>query len=120
MGVKWYVALGAGALIAAMPAHAQVDVMQFADSDSDGKVTPAEYAAFSLQAWTYFTQDAEKVKPADIDPAGQALMKDVPRNADGFVTKAAFVASTEARFKKADKNGDGTLSSAELNASLAN
>jgi len=120
MSLKRLLAFGAGMVTLAGPAHAQVDVMQFADGNSDGKVTPVEYAAFSQQAWGYFTQDAEKVKVGEVDPAGQALMKDVPPDAQGYVTKAAFLASSDARFKKADKNGDGTLDSAELNGSMVN
>jgi len=119
MRLKRLLAFGAGMVMLAGSAHAQ-DVMQFADGNSDGKVTPEEYAAFSQQAWGYFTQGAEKVKVAEIEPAGQALMKDVPADPQGFVTKVAFLASTEARFKKADKNGDGTLDGAELNGSMAN
>ena len=38
--------------------------------------------------------------------------------ADGTVDKAAFLASVPAKFKAADKNGDGALSKDELMASM--
>ncbi len=103
----------------AAPALAQdADVMQYADTNSDGKVTPQEYAAFLDTAWNYFTQSAEKVKVADLDPMAKGLVSGVTPDADGMVTKASLVAAAPAKFKAADKNGDGVLDAAELNASM--
>jgi hypothetical protein len=112
--------LSAIALIAAAaPALAQTtDVMQYADTNSDGKVTPEEYTAFLGQAWDYLLQGAEKVKAADADPAAKPLLSGVTPDADGMVTKQALVAAASAKFKDADKNGDGVLDSAELNGSM--
>jgi hypothetical protein len=42
----------------------------------------------------------------------------VTADADGYVTKKAYLDATPTRFKAADKNGDGTLSRDELNNSL--
>jgi hypothetical protein len=95
-----------------------VDAMQFADTNGDGKVTAEEYAAFSEQAWGYFAHGADKFKVADVDPTGKGLFASAPKDADGYVTKAAFMAAAPARFKAADKNGDGVLDAAELNASI--
>jgi len=104
---------------AAAPALAQAtDVMQYADTNSDGKVTPEEYTAFLGQAWDYLLQGAEKVKAADADPAAKPLLSNVTPDADGMVTKQALVAAASAKFKDADKNGDGVLDSAELNGSM--
>ena len=95
-----------------------VDVMQYADTNGDGKVTQEEYAAFLGQAWDYLMQSADKVKAANVDPMAKGLIVGVPVDADGNITKAAFLAAAPAKFKAADKNGDGTLDAAELNASM--
>ena len=94
------------------------DVMQYADTNSDGKVTAEEYSAFLGQAWNYFTQSADKVKVAELDPMAKALFSGVTPDASGTVTKEAFLAAAPAKFKAADKNGDGVLDAAELNASM--
>ena len=115
-----FVGLAAAALICATaPALAQdVDVMQYADTNGDGKVTQEEYAAFLGQAWDYLMQSAEKVKVADASAQAKPLLNGVTPDANGEVTKAAFLAAAPAKFKLADKNGDGTLDAAELNASM--
>jgi len=112
--------LTAFALIATTaPAMAQAtDVMQFADTNADGKVTLEEYTAFLGQAWDYLLQGAAKVKLADADPMAKPLLSGVTPDADGIVTKQALVAAAPAKFKAADKNGDGVLDSAELNGSM--
>jgi hypothetical protein len=112
--------LSAVALFAATaPALAQAtDVMQFADTNSDGKVTPEEYTAFLGQAWDYLLQGAEKVKLADADPMAKPLLAGVTPDAEGMVTKQALIAAAPAKFKDADENGDGVLDSAELNGSM--
>ena len=103
----------------AAPAIAQdANVMQYADTNSDGKVTPQEYADFLGQAWNYFTQSADKVKVAGLDPMTKGLVSGVTPDADGMVSKAALLAAAPAKFKAADKNGDGVLDAAELNASM--
>ncbi len=99
--------------------HAQdVDLMQYADTNMDGKVTPDEYAAFTAQGWEFFSQGADKVKVADLDPQAKGAFTGITPDADGFVTKAAYVAQGPIRFKAADKDGDGVRSAAELNASM--
>ena len=113
--------LGLSAALACSAATAMaqdVDVMQYADSNGDGKVTPEEYAAFLGQAWDYLLQSAAKVKVADADPMAKPLLAGVTPDANGEVTKEAFLAAAPAKFKAADKNGDGVLDSAELNASM--
>ncbi len=95
-----------------------VDLMQYADTDMDGKVTMAEFTAFSEQAWSFLGQGADKVKVADLDANGKAAFGAIPPDADGNVTKDAYIGSVPARFKAADKNGDGVLNAAELNATM--
>ncbi len=120
MRLKHIIGVSAAALVCvAAPALAQdVDVMQFADGNGDGKVTVEEYTAFLGQAWDYLLQSAEKVKVADADPMAKPLLSGVTPDANGVVTKQAFLAAAPVKFKAADKNGDGTLDSAELNASM--
>jgi hypothetical protein len=97
-----------------------IDLMQFADGNGDGKVTPAEYVSFSQQTWDYFAPGSDKVEVSKLEPMGQAAVKGVQADAAGFVTKADYLASADARFKAADTDHDGTLSGAELNASMGN
>ena len=120
MRLKHIIAISVVSLVcAAAPALAQdVDVMQYADTNGDGKVTVEEYTAFLGQAWDYLLQSAEKVKVADADPMAKPLLSGVTPDANGVVTKQAFLAAAPAKFKAADKNGDGSLDSAELNASM--
>ena len=119
MRIPTMLAVSASCILCATASMAQdAQAMQYADTNSDGKVSAEEYAAFSEQAWNYFTQNADKAKASSIDPAGKGLLSGAPTDADGFVTKAAFLAATPARFKAADKNGDGVLDAAELGASL--
>ena len=110
-------AAGAGFVGAA---YAQdIDLMQFADTNMDGKVTLEEYTAFSEQSWSYFAQDAAKVKVADLDDMAKPAFRGITLDANGEVTKEAYMAGVPDRFKAADKNGDGVLDAAELNATMA-
>ena len=96
-----------------------MDLMAFADADKDGKVTTAEYASFSEQGWGFFSQGADKVKPAELDDMAKGAFNGIAPNAEGYVTHAAYTAAIPVRFKAADKNSDGTLDGAELNATMA-
>ena len=101
------------------PASAQeMDLMQFADANGDGKVTPEEFAAFREQGWNFFSQGAEKLKLADLDPMAKGAFTGVKPDAEGNADKQAYLAVTTERFKAADKNGDGTLDRDELNNSV--
>jgi len=101
------------------PAFSQdMDLMQFADPNGDGKVTAEEFAGFREGGWNFFSQGADKVKLADLDPMGRGAFTGVQPDAEGFVTKQAYMAVTAERFKAADKNGDGTLDREELNNSV--
>jgi len=116
--------IAAAALVAAtvgLVGHAQAqdfDLMQFADGDSDGKVTVAEYTSFSEQTWGFVSQGGDKVKVADLDDMAKGALNGIAPDADGAITKVAYIAGVPDRFKSADKNGDGVLDSAELNATM--
>lgn len=110
-------ALIAATTVLAGRAQAQ-DLMSFADTNMDGKVSLDEYKAFLAQGWMFIGMGADKVKLADVDPMFKGAFTGVPVDADGYVTEAAWNASAEPRFKAADKNGDGSLSAEELNAAM--
>ena len=112
--------VAAGAIVAcASGASAQAqDLMSFADTNMDGKVSLDEFKAFLAQGWMFIGMGADKVKLADVDPMFKGAFTGVAVDADGYVTQAAWNASAEPRFKAADKNGDGFLSAEELNASM--
>ncbi len=111
-------ALIAGMAVLGGQARAQ-DLMSFADTNNDGKVSLEEYKAFLDQGWMFIAMGADKVKLVDVDPMYKGAFKGVPVDAQGNVTQAAWTGSAEARFKAADKNGDGFLSADELTASMA-
>ena len=110
-------ALIAAATLSVGQAQAQ-DLMSFADTNMDGKVSLDEYKAFLAQGWMFLAMGADKIKLADVDPMFKAAFTGVPVDADGNITQAAWLGSAEPRFKAADKNGDGFLSAEELTASM--
>jgi hypothetical protein len=110
-------ALLAATTLLAGRARAQ-DLMSFADTNMDGKVSLEEYKAFLAQGWMFIAMGADKVKLADVDPMFKPAFAGVPVDAQGYVTEAAWNGSAESRFKAADKNGDGSLSAEELTASM--
>ena len=94
------------------------DLMSFADTNMDGKVSLEEYKAFLVQGWMFIAMGADKVKLSEVDPMFKGAFAGVPVDAEGYVTQAAWNGSAEARFKAADKNGDGSLNADELTASM--
>ena len=111
-------ALAAAAALGAGQAAQAQDLMSFADTNMDGKVSLEEYKAFLAQGWMFIAMGAEKIKAADLDPMFKGMFTGVPVDAEGYVTQAAWNGSAEARFKAADKNSDGSLSAEELTASM--
>ena len=96
-----------------------VDLMQYADTNGDGKVTLEEYTAFQEQAWMYFAMGADSVKVASLDDTAKPAFRGITPDMNGVVTHAVFMAGVPDRFKAEDKNGDGVLDAAELNATMA-
>jgi Ca2+-binding EF-hand superfamily protein len=99
------------------PAIAQdFDLMGFADTDKNGKVSAEEFAVFQEQGWGFLSNGAESIKLADVQPQMKAAFNGVTPDASGAITHASYTAGVPARFKAADKDGDGSLSKAELEA----
>lgn len=94
------------------------DLMEFADGDHDGKVTAVEFTQFSEQGWNFFAQGADSVKVANLDPMAKGSFSTITPDANGVVTREAYMAAVPARFTAADKNADGTLDAAELQAAI--
>jgi hypothetical protein len=101
----------------AAPAIAQdFDLMGFADTNADGKVSSEEFTAFQEQGWGFISQGAESVKLADVQPQMKAVFNGITADANGVITHAAYTAAVPAKFKAADKDGNGSLSKEELTA----
>ena len=92
------------------------DLMGFADTNKDGKVSLEEFTAFQEQGWGFISQGADSIKVADMQPMMKPMLASIAPDASGAITHAAYTASIPARFKAADKNGDGFLDKAELTA----
>jgi len=102
----------------ATPALAQYEAqaMGVADSNHDGKVSLAEYAAYQELGWNYLTDNADS---ADPERTAGHLLLGIPTDANGILTRKAFLAYVPKRFKAADENADGSLDAREFIASLA-
>ena len=98
--------IAAAALIAAatlamgQTAKAQ-DLMSFADTNMDGKVSLEEYKAFIAQGWMFLAMGAEKIKAADVDPMFKGAFAGVPVDADGYITQAALKRASAEPFQAA-------------------
>ncbi|OYW46917.1 MAG: hypothetical protein B7Z08_00545 [Sphingomonadales bacterium 32-68-7] len=109
------VAAAVGVMSGPLGAQEQMDLMEFADPDKDGKVTLAEYQAFSEMGWGFIGQGKDKVKVAELDQMGQLALFGTQPDAEGFVTHAAYTAAVPDKFKLLDANKDGTLNADEVN-----
>ncbi len=111
---------GGGALAQSTPVPAAAapqipNLMPFADTDQDGKVTIEEYKAFSEQGWGVVAQNKDEVNFAALDQMSQIAFVGVMPNAKGIITRQMYIDAIPARFKMLDRNGDGALNSDELN-----
>ena len=105
---------GLAAPVVAQQQGGRPNFMQLLDTNKDGKISLAEYTAFSIESWGRISQGADKVKVADLQGFQAKALAGITPDAKGYVSKAAFAASIPAKFKAADTNGDGFLAGAEL------
>ena len=104
------------ALLASAAVAQEFDLFGFADADHDGKVTQTEYATFREGGWSYLMNGQESVKAAEANDMMKGALAGSPVDAQGNITHAAYTAATPELFKKADKNGNGSLNAEELQA----
>jgi len=108
-------AAGLAALGTSASAQEAMDLMAFADTNGDGKVSPEEYKAFSEQGWGFVSQGKDKVKVADLDPMAQMAFFGITPDADGYITRQMYLDAIPRRFEMFDADKDGSLNSDELN-----
>jgi hypothetical protein len=114
-----FVAAGLSIALSSSQALAQqMDVFGMADADQSGKITLAEYTAFHENGWGFFSNGAASVKLGDLPVFAKSAFAGVTPDANGDVTKEAYMAVAPAQFKEADKNGDGVLDKDEFMATM--
>jgi len=106
------------ALLSSQALAQQMDLFGMADADQSGKITPAEYTAFHENGWGFFSNGAPSVKLSELPVFAQSAFAGVTPDANGNVTKEAYMAVAPAQFKAADKNGDGVLDKDEFMAMM--
>jgi hypothetical protein len=108
-------AAGLAAVGTSVSAQEAMDLMGFADTNQDGKVSPEEYKAFSEQGWGFVSQGKDKVKVAELDEMGQMAFFGITPDAEGFVTQQMYLDAIPTRFEMFDQDKDGALNADELN-----
>lgn len=110
------------ALFIGISAHAQapelqqqIDLMQLADANGDGKVTLEEYQVFTKQGWGFVSQGEDKVKVADLDDQAKLAFFGIQPDAQGYVTHKMYLDAAPMRFKLFDTDKNGTLNADEIN-----
>ncbi|WP_326524356.1 EF-hand domain-containing protein [Sphingomonas sp.] len=87
------------------------------DTDRDGKVTRAEFAAENGRAFARIDANGDgtvdKAEMAALPGRGRMAAR-ADANGDGALTRAEYDAQAKTRFDKLDTNGDGVLDAAEL------
>jgi uncharacterized protein (DUF2141 family) len=114
-----YVAAGLSiALLSSQALAQQMDLFGVADADKDGKITLTEYTIFHENGWGFFSNGAPSVKLGELPVFAKSAFAGVTPDANGDVTKEAYMAVAPAQFKEADKNGDGVLDKDEFTAMM--
>ena len=90
----------------------QVTRVMAADSDGDGRVSKAEWAAHAPARPPSLGGMGGRGTPADarerrFDPA--AMFDRLDANGDGFVDRSEALAAADRRFDRMDANGDGVV-----------
>jgi len=106
-------------LIGSAAAAQDFDLFGFADANHDGKVTAAEYSTFREGGWNYFFNGQASVKLQDAADMSKNALAGSAVDAQGNVTHEAYTGAAPELFKKADRNGDGSLNAEELQVSMS-
>lgn len=93
---------------------AGIDLMSFADTNGDGKVTREEYRVFSEQGWEVVSAEQAEVRLAELDSLAQMAFVGIQPNAEGIITRQMYIDAIPQRFQMFDQDGDGVLSADEL------
>jgi len=103
------------------PAGRGAGMMMRADTNGDGKISRAEFAAMSEQRFTRMDKNGDGAVTADElgdmagrGPGGGVMAADTDH--DGKVSHAEFTAMATARFARMDTNSDGEITADEMPA----
>ena len=105
----------------AAPGGRGAGMMMRADTNGDGKISRAEFAAISEQRFTRMDKNSDGAVTADElgdmagrGPGGGVMAADTDH--DGKVSHAEFTAMSTARFARMDANSDGDITADEMPA----
>ena len=105
----------------AAPAGRGAGMMMRADTNGDGKISRAEFAAMSEQRFTRMDKNGDGAVTADElgdmagrGPGGGVMAADTDH--DGKVSQAEFTAMATTRFARMDANSDGDITADEMPA----
>ncbi|MEO6214535.1 MAG: EF-hand domain-containing protein [Sphingomonas sp.] len=105
----------------AAPGGRGAGMMMRADTNGDGKISRAEFAAISEQRFTRMDKNSDGAVTADElgdmagrGPGGGVMAADTDH--DGKVSHAEFTAMATARFARMDANSDGEITADEMPA----
>ena len=96
------------------------------DTDKDGKISKAEFAAQSAERFARMDTNgdgkidaAERSAAAEGGRRGGRGMSRMDRDGDGVITRAEYDAQSDQRFARLDANGDGFIDTAERQAMMS-
>ncbi|MEO7689319.1 MAG: EF-hand domain-containing protein [Sphingomonas sp.] len=105
----------------AAPGGRGAGMMMRADTNGDGKISRAEFAAISEQRFARMDKNSDGAVTADElgdmagrGPGGGVMAADTDH--DGKVSHAEFTAMATARFARMDANSDGDITADEMPA----
>jgi len=105
---------GAGPAGADRPGPMGGHAMQRADTDKDGAISRAEFAAQTDQRFARLDANGDGQIAGDELPGRTRLVEGNDANKDGKISKAEFVARASERFAKLDLNNDGKIAPDEM------
>lgn len=110
----------ASAMLAwAIPAAAQAvqfDPTALADAEGDGLVSQDEFVAFYSIYWSLFNAGKPEVEVAKANPVIRATILGVMPDAPATVHRDDVLDAAAVRYRDADRDGDGSVTLAEMKA----